>query len=142
MDTMIPHDQLLRLICHAEVQINSLADFPAKFKLVDDPVLASWGINFVIVSGYLAFYVIQKKHTELLLYVFCFRKATGQPSWDMVSHCCNNHRPVCHKMAGYISQVIGNCFLQGEIPHKFTYYPKYRKIMRQNVGYKYDKKQG
>jgi len=43
-------------------------------------------------------------------------------------------------MAGYISQVIGNGFLQVEIPHKFTRYPKYRKKMRQNIGYKYDKK--
>ncbi|MFR9009154.1 MAG: hypothetical protein ACLVIJ_10220 [Clostridium sp.] len=26
-----------------------------KFRLVDDPVLASWGIRFVIINNYLAF---------------------------------------------------------------------------------------
>jgi plasmid stabilization system protein ParE len=47
------------LLDEAEKQINSLSDFPEKFRLVDDPVLASWGIRFVIVKGYLAFYTIE-----------------------------------------------------------------------------------
>ena len=36
----------------------SLADLPQKFRLVDDPVLASWGIRFVRINNYLAFYTI------------------------------------------------------------------------------------
>ena len=32
----------------ATEQIGSLADLPQKFRLVDDPVLASWGIRFAI----------------------------------------------------------------------------------------------
>ena len=39
----------------ATKQINSLADMPQKFRLVDDPVLASWEIRYVIVNNYLAF---------------------------------------------------------------------------------------
>lgn len=31
----------------ATEQINSLADLPEKLRLVDDPVLASWGIRFI-----------------------------------------------------------------------------------------------
>jgi len=42
------------LLDEAERQIYSLADFPEKFKLVDDSVLASWGVRFVVVNGYLA----------------------------------------------------------------------------------------
>jgi len=42
------------LLDEAEQQIYSLADFPEKFKLVDDPVLASWSVRFVVVNGYLA----------------------------------------------------------------------------------------
>lgn len=34
------------LLDHAEKQSNSLCNFPEKFKLVDEPVLASWGIRF------------------------------------------------------------------------------------------------
>ncbi|KNZ41026.1 hypothetical protein AKG39_14415 [Acetobacterium bakii] len=75
------------------------------------------------------FTLYPKKHTGLPLCVFCFRKAIGQPSWVKASYliAVTINSPACHKMAGYISQVIGNCFLQEEIPHKFTRYPKYRK---------------
>ena len=31
----------------ATEQINSLADLPEKLRLVDDPVLARWGIRFI-----------------------------------------------------------------------------------------------
>ena len=31
-------------------QIGSLANLPQKFRLVDDPVLVSWGIRFVIIN--------------------------------------------------------------------------------------------
>ena len=33
-------------------QIGTLSDFPQKFRLVDDPVLASWEIRFVIKHNY------------------------------------------------------------------------------------------
>ncbi len=63
------------LLDEAERQIYSLADFPEKFKLVDDPVLASWGIRFVIVNGYLAFYVISKELNQVTIVRFLFRKS-------------------------------------------------------------------
>ena len=47
-------------------QIGTLSDFPQKFRLVDDPVLASWEIRFVIINNYLAFYTIDKKSRPLL----------------------------------------------------------------------------
>ena len=52
------------LLDEAEKQINSLSDFPEKFRLVDDSVLASCGIRFVIVNGYLAFYTISECHSS------------------------------------------------------------------------------
>jgi plasmid stabilization system protein ParE len=63
------------LLSEAETQINSLADFPEKFKLVDDTVLASWGIRFVIVHGYLAFYVISKETHRVMVVRFLFQKS-------------------------------------------------------------------
>ena len=49
------------LLDTATEQINSLADMPEKFRLVDDPVLASWEIRFIIVNNYLTFYTIDKE---------------------------------------------------------------------------------
>jgi plasmid stabilization system protein ParE len=63
------------LLDEAEAQINSLADFPNKFKLVDDPVLASWGIHFVIVNGYLAFCVISEETHRVIVARFLFQKS-------------------------------------------------------------------
>ena len=59
----------------AERKIYSLADFPEKFKLVDDPVLASWGVRFIVVNGYLAFYVISKELNQVTVVRFLFQKS-------------------------------------------------------------------
>ena len=63
------------LLDEAEAQIFSLADFPEKFKLVDDPVLASWGIHFVMVNNYLAFYVISEETHRVTIVRFLFQKS-------------------------------------------------------------------
>lgn len=52
----------------ATEQINSLTEMPQKFRIVDDTVLASWEIRFVIVNNYLAFYMIdEEKHTVIIV---------------------------------------------------------------------------
>lgn len=63
------------LIDEAEKQINSLSDFLEKFRLVDDPVLTSWGIRFVIVNGYLAFYTISEEYNLVIVIRFLFQKS-------------------------------------------------------------------
>lgn len=63
------------LLDEAEAQINALTEFPEQFKLVDDPVLASWGIHFVIVKGYLAFYVISEETHHVIIVRFLFQKS-------------------------------------------------------------------
>ena len=63
------------LLDAAELKISSLADFPQKFKLVDDPVLASWGVRFVVVNGYLAFYVIAEDTQKVIIVRFLFQKS-------------------------------------------------------------------
>ena len=68
------------LIDEAEKQINSLSDFPEKFRLVDDPVLASWGIRFVIVNGYLAFYTISEEENLVIVVRFLFQKS----NWNAI----------------------------------------------------------
>ena len=55
--------------------IDSLADLPQKFHLVDDPVLASWGIRFVIINNYLAFYTIDKEKQTVIIVRFLYQKS-------------------------------------------------------------------
>jgi plasmid stabilization system protein ParE len=68
------------LLDEADKQINSLAEFPEKFRLVDDSVLASWGIRFVIVNGYLAFYTISEEDKRVIVVRFLFQKS----NWNAI----------------------------------------------------------
>ena len=63
------------LLDEAEKQISSLAEYPEKYKLVDDPVLSSWGIRFVMVKGYLAFYIISEELNRVIIVRFLFQKS-------------------------------------------------------------------
>ena len=56
-------------------QIGSLADLPQKFRLVDDLVLASWGIRFVIINHYLAFYTINEEKQTVIIVRFLYQKS-------------------------------------------------------------------
>ena len=47
-------------------QIGTLSDLPQKFRLVDDPVLASWEIRFVIIIITLPFILLMKESRPLL----------------------------------------------------------------------------
>ena len=46
-----------RLMDATEHEIMSLATMPERYALVDDPLLAAWGIRFVQINNYLAFYM-------------------------------------------------------------------------------------
>lgn len=68
------------LLDAATEQINSLADMPEKLRLVDDPVLASWGIRFIIVNNYLAFYTIDKEKQMVIVIRFLYQKS----NWNSI----------------------------------------------------------
>ena len=70
------------LLDEAEKQINSLSDFPQKFRLVDDPVLSSWGIRFVIVNNYLVFYIIDDEKNMVIIIRFLYQKS----DWQTILH--------------------------------------------------------
>ena len=63
------------LLDAATEQINSLSDMPEKYHLVDDPVLASWKIRFIIVNNYLAFYTIDKEKQTVIVVRFLYQKS-------------------------------------------------------------------
>ena len=61
-------------------QINSLSDMPEKYYLVDDPVLASWEIRFIIINNYLAFYTIDKEKQTVIVVRFLYQKS----NWNSI----------------------------------------------------------
>lgn len=63
------------LLDETEKQIHALSDFPEKFQLVDDPVLASWGIRFVIIKNHLAFYTISEDSGLVIIVRFLYQKS-------------------------------------------------------------------
>ena len=68
-------DAANNLLDIATEQINSLSDLPQKFQLVDDPVLANWGIRFVIINHYLAFYTIVEEKQIVIIIRFLYQKS-------------------------------------------------------------------
>lgn len=64
-----------KLLDTATEHINSLSDFPQKFQLVEDPILASWGIRFVIINNYLAFYTIDERKQIVTIVRFLYQKS-------------------------------------------------------------------
>ena len=62
------------LIDEVEIKIGGLSDFPEKFALVDDPILKSWGIRFIVIKKYLAFYIISKSNNTVYIVRFLYGK--------------------------------------------------------------------
>ena len=63
------------LLDAATEQIGSLADLPQKFHPADDPILASWGICFVKINNYLAFYTIDEEKQTVIIVRFLYQKS-------------------------------------------------------------------
>lgn len=73
--TLKNSDAAVNLLDAVTEQIGSLADLPQKFRLVDDPVLAGWGIRFVIINNYLAFYTINEEKQTVIIVRFLYQKS-------------------------------------------------------------------
>ena len=66
----------------ADEQISSLAEMPQRYRLVDDPVLSSWGIRFIKVNNYLAFYTIDENKQLVIIVRFLYQKS----NWAFILH--------------------------------------------------------
>lgn len=64
-----------RLLDEAEIQINTLSQFPMKHPPVDDKILSSWGIRFVTVGNYLAFYTVSEEEHQVNIVRFLYAKS-------------------------------------------------------------------
>lgn len=62
------------LLNEAETKVNALSLFPYKFPLVDDPLLASWGIRFTQAKNYLIFYTVSDENQQVTVVRFLYQK--------------------------------------------------------------------
>ena len=62
------------LLEETESKINDLQFFPEAHPLVDDAVLKSWGIRFVMVKNYLAFYTVDHENNTVYIVRFLHSK--------------------------------------------------------------------
>lgn len=60
-------DDLLEL---AEERISQLSYFPEKHPIIDEPVLYSWEIRFIVINNYLAFYKIIGDKVYILRFLY------------------------------------------------------------------------
>ena len=65
------------LLDKAEEVIGKLSASPKAHRLVDDPVLRDWGIRFVAVNNYLAFYKIDEESKIVYIIRFLY----GRRNW-------------------------------------------------------------
>ena len=68
------------LLDETDAQINSLGEYPERCKVVDDSVLNSWGIRYIIVKNYLAFFIIDEEKKEVIIVRFLFQKS----NWNAI----------------------------------------------------------
>lgn len=62
------------LLDKADEQINTLSFMPNKHKLVDDPILNMWGIRFIKINNYLAFFIIDENLKTVYIVRILYQK--------------------------------------------------------------------
>lgn len=68
------------LLNFAAERIGALADNPKIYPIVDDAVLQSWGIRFVVIKNYMAFYTVD----EELKIIYMVRFPYGKRDWTSI----------------------------------------------------------
>ena len=63
------------LLGEIQRQVSSLSQFPAKHPLIDDKILSSWGVRFIKVGNYLAFYTISEEEKRVTVVRFLYAKS-------------------------------------------------------------------
>ncbi len=63
------------LLDEAEAALSSLARMPKRYAVTDDKLLAAWGIRFIQVKKYLAFYVVNNETQTVHIIRFLYGKS-------------------------------------------------------------------
>lgn len=57
-----------------EHDIRSLASMPKRYPLIDDPLLASWGLRFMMINNYIAFFTVDDDNKTVNIIRFMYGK--------------------------------------------------------------------
>lgn len=63
------------LLDETENQIKALLNFPKKYPLASDKILAAWGIRFIKIANYLAFYIVSDETGQVIVVRFLYEKS-------------------------------------------------------------------
>ena len=58
------------LLEETEQKSNALRPFPQEHPIVEDKLLAAWGIRFTQIKNYLAFYVIEENQVTVIRFLY------------------------------------------------------------------------
>ena len=58
------------LLDETDQKINALLPFPQEHPIVEDKLLAAWGIRFTQIKNYLAFYVIEENQVTVIRFLY------------------------------------------------------------------------
>ena len=72
------------LVDAVEETLPTLAQYAQRYALVDDPVLRAWGIRFVQIKNYLAFYTISEEEQKVYIVRFLY----GKRNWISILKNC------------------------------------------------------
>ena len=62
------------LLKAVEDTVSALAEQPLRIGRVSDPVLSAWGVRFIRVKNYLAFFVVDDETQRVMIFRFLYAK--------------------------------------------------------------------
>ena len=74
------HQASINLVRETNEALHTLAHMPERYQLVNDIVLASWGIRFIQVKNYLAFYTVSPQTATVHIIRFLY----GKSDWAFI----------------------------------------------------------
>ena len=61
------------LLEETDQKINALLPFPLEHPVVEDKLLAAWGVRFLQIKNYFAFYVVEESQVTVILFLYAKR---------------------------------------------------------------------
>ena len=58
------------LLEETDQKINALLPFPLEHPVVEDKLLAAWGVRFLQIKNYFAFYVVEESHVTVIRFLY------------------------------------------------------------------------
>ena len=94
-------DAANRLIDSFEENVLSLADFPERHPIPDDPYFAAYGIRYIEIGNYLAFYIVDNDKQEVSIIRFLYKRRDWIAILSKYSNTYKDSSRVHEKLTNY-----------------------------------------